>query len=260
MSKQVLYFYFGRQCPGFYMGEQARRAADLLGYAYSELDISHRSDIAEQHNLFCAGTIIIDGFHLHFPARPEQLVESYLAQGPLPGRHNYAQLPSDEVDDILPLTPDTLATAFGLCIPSLTGEQLNLKRKWLDNYPQTRQFGGLIGFKSGIPVAFIEVLRETQIPYPTGGKRPDHAFITCVYSPNEWGLERDYRPSLLKLLVPELKHRGYTGLSVISGLHLPYPNGPEAIFASCGFERVKRMGPVLLRHSWDEAWLMRLKL
>lgn len=260
MPKQVSYFYFGRQCPGFYMGEQARKAADLLGYEYGELDISHRPDIAEQHNLFCAGTIVIDSFHLHFPGRPEQIVESYLAQGPLSGKHNYAPLPSEEVDDTLPLTPDTLLQAFGLCIPSLTDDQLNFKREWLDNYPQTQQFGGLIGFKGSTPVAFAEVLRETQIPYPLGEKRPNHAFITCVYSPNEWGLERDYRPSLLKRLVTELKRRGYTALSVISGLDLPYPNGPETIFTSCGFDRVKLMGPILLRHSWDEAWLMRLTL
>lgn len=260
MTQEVLYLYFGKQCPGFYMGLQARRAADLLGYAYRELDISERPDLAEQYNLFCTGTIIIDDFQLHYPGKPEQIVESYKTRSPLPGEQVYKALPYDDVDETRPLTTETAGLAFRLCLPSLTDELVCCKQEWLEGYPQARQFAGLIGFKDGKPVGFVEVLPETAIPYPLGEKRSDRAFITCLYSPNEWGLEYDYRPSLLKNLTLELKNRGYSGLSVVGGVETPYPNGPEPVLRSSGFERLKLMGKELLRHKWEEAWLLRLDL
>lgn len=257
MTGQVSYFYFGRQCPGFAMGEHARQAAELLGFAYRETDISHRPDLAEEHGLFCAGTVVIDGFHIHFPGRPEQLVASFKARGPLPGTHSYTSLPQGELDGTVPLTSDTVSTAFSLCIPGLSDSQVDCKQHWLRQYPEVSSFSGLIGTISGRPVAFVEVLPETRIPYPLGDKRSERAFITCVYSPNEWGLELDYRVSLLNHLIDELRLRGFAGVSVISGLTLPYPNGPEPLFTACGFSPVKSTGQILLRHGRDEAWLFR---
>ncbi len=260
MTKEVLYLYFGRQCPGYYMGLQARKAAGLLGYAYRELDISERPDLAQQYNLFCPGTISIDDFQLHYPGRPEEIVESYRTRSTLPGKQAYAALPYDEVDVTRPLIPATAGLAFRICMPNLTDSQFISKQEWLARYPQAREFAGLIGFKEGEPVGFVEVLPEAAIPYPLADKRSDRAFITCVYSPNEWGLERDYRPSLLRSLGTELRNRGYSGLSVISGVETPYPNGPEPVFLASGFERVQPMGKALLRHKYEETWLMRLDL
>jgi len=260
MDNEVVYFYFGKQCPGYYMGLQAQKAADLLSYTYKEIDISDRPDLATKYNLFCPGTIVIEDFQLHYPGKPEQIIESYRTRSPLPGKHVYEALPLDEVDEIRPLVPDTAGFAFRICVPNLTDEQIHCKQEWLANYPQAREFAGLIGYKKGRPVGFVEVLPETAIPYPIGEKLADRAFITCVYSPNEWGLEYDYRPSLLKHLSSELKSRGFCGLSVISGLETPYPNGPEPLLSAIGFKRVKHMGKTLLRHKWEEAWLMRLDL
>lgn len=260
MANEVVYFYFGKQCPGYYMGLQAGKAANLLGYTYSEIDISERPDLAVQYNLFCPGTISIEDFQLHYPGKPEQIVESYRTRGPLPGKHVYEALPYDEVDEIIPLIPETAGLAFRICVPSLSDEQVCCKQEWLAIYPQAREFAGLIGFKKGKPVGFVEVLPETAIPYPIGEKRADRAFITCVYSPIEWGLEYDYRPSLLKHLSSNLKNRGFSGLSVISGVETPYPNGPEPELSAIGFKRVKLMGMGLLRYKWEEAWLMRLDL
>ena len=258
MPQEVLYLHFGSQCPGFYMGLQAKKAAHLLGYEYREHDISARPDLAEKYNLFCTGTIVIGDFQLHYPGKPEQIVESYRTRSALPGEQAYEALPYDDVDETTPLTPETAGLAFSLCIPHLTDALVCRKREWLAKYPQAREFAGLIGFKDGKPVGFVEVLPETAIPYSIGEKRTDRAFITCLYSPSEWGLDYDYRPSLLENLSLQLKDRGYRGLSVISGLETPYPNGPEQVFKASGFERVKLIGKALLRHKWEEAWLMQL--
>lgn len=101
---------------------------------------------------------------------------------------------------------------------------------------------------------------ETLIPYPLGAKQDDCLFITCLYSPIEWGLEQDYRESLLQHLLVEAKAHGYRGISVISGVETPYPNGPIAVFQQLGFKRVRLMGQALLWHKWESAWLLRQQL
>lgn len=260
MPKELTYLYFGQQCPGTYMGEQARRTATLLGCPYVEIDISDRPNLAERYGLFFPGTIRIDSFQLVYPGRPEQIAASYKQRGPLPGVQKYQPLTEGQVERVTPLTPATAAQAFGCCIPGFGGEECAAKADWLRRYGAASGFCGLIGHTAEHVVGFVEVLPETAVPYPLGEKSPNRAFITCLYSPNEWGLERDYRVSLLQALMAELPQHGYKELSIICGTETPYPNGPEGILLPLGFERVNYMGKALLRHKWEEAWLLRAKL
>ncbi len=260
MAKELLYLYFGQQCPGAYMGEQARLAAELLELPYRAVDISDRPDLCEQYSLFFPGTIVIDDFQLVYPGKPEQIAESYRRRGPIPGQQHYQPMPAGEVEQVEPLIPGTAGKAFRICIPSLGCADVEQKTSWLQKYPKANQFAGLIGYAGGRPAGFVEVLPETAIPYAIGEKHDNRAFITCLYSPIEWGLDRDYRASLVGRLLNELKGRGYEAVSVISGVETPYPNGPECVLSPLGFKRVRQMGSATLRHKQEAAWLLRCSL
>ncbi|MGE5654295.1 MAG: hypothetical protein ACM3ZQ_08580, partial [Bacillota bacterium] len=150
--------------------------------------------------------------------------------------------------------------AFGCCIPGIGAELCSAKANWLRQHGASTGFCGLIGYAADQAVGFAEILPETMIPYPLGEKSAQRAFITCLYSPNEWGLKLDYRVSLIRALMGELPKHGYHELSIICGTETPYPNGPEGILLPLGFTRVKTMGKALLRHKWEEAWLLRKQL
>lgn len=260
LVKELLYLYFGQQCPSIYMGEQASKAAELLGIPFRTMDISERPDLAEDYNLFFPGTIVIDDFQLVYPGKPEQIAESYRRRGPIPGQQHYQPMPAGQVDELEYLLPGTAGKAFTICIPALGCACAASKTAWLQKYTKASKFAGLIGYAGSKPVGFVEVLPETAIPYPIGDKQDSRAFITCLYSPIEWGLDHDYRASLVQRLLPELRQHGYKAVSVISGVESPYPNGPEHILQPLGFERVKKMGTATLRHKQEEAWLLRHNL
>jgi len=259
MTKEVLYLHFGHQCPGTaYMGEQARKLAELLGMSYRGVDIGRDPTLAEKHNVFFPGTIVIDDFQLVYPGRPEQMAESYRRREPLPGKTSYEPRPQASIERVETLSQCTAGNAFTCCIPSLSQVAMNSKLKWMSE--TGTHFRGLVGYASGCVVGFVEVLPETAVPYPIGEKSPDRAFITCLYSPIEFGLEFDYRQSLVAELLKVLPQHGYSGVSIVSGVNTPYPNGPETVLKPLGFVRTKLMGKALLRHSREEAWLLRKQL
>lgn len=260
MARELLYLHFGRQCPGTYFGEKASQAAELLQLPFRSVDISERPDLAEQHNIFVPGAVVIDDFQLTFPGSAEQMAESYRLRGPLPGEQEYEPKPPGEVDRVELLCAESCGRAFGCCLPRLTEEQAQQKAAWLGATQGADGFTGLVGYASERVVGFVEALPETLIPYPIGERQQHRLFITCLYSPIEWGLETDYRESLLRHLLIQAKQHGYSGISVISGVETPYPNGPLAVFEHLGFERVREMGRILLRHKWEDAWLLQRRL
>lgn len=256
MTKELLYLHFGRQCPGTYFGEKASQAAELLKLPFRSVDISDRPDLAEQHNVFVPGAVVIGDFQLTFPGSPQQMAESYRLRGPLPGKQEYDPKPVGEVERVEVLNSRSCGPAFGCCLPSLTDEQARQKAAWLTITQGVDGFAGLIGYATDRVVGFVEGLPETLIPYPIGERRRDCLFITCLYSPIEWGLEQDYRESLLRHLLIQAKEHGFAAISVVSGVETPYPNGPIGVFERLGFTRVKEMGRILLRHKWEDAWLL----
>jgi len=259
VAKEVLYLHFGRQCPGTFLAEQARKTAEVLQIPYRQVDISERPDLAEKCNLFIPGTVFIDDVRVVY-GTSEQMLESYRLRGPIPGTQSYEPKPGGQVERVEHLTDKTCGVAFRSCIPSLTNEQEQRKTTWLGSEVEHKGFTGILGWSGEEVVGFVEALPEKLIPYPIGQKSSDSLFITCLYSPIEWGLDRDYRVSLLQQLSLEAVKQGYTSISVISGKDTPYPNGPMTVFDESGFVIVKKMGMVLLRHHWEEAWLMRKSL
>lgn len=258
MAQELLYLYFGRQCPGTFLAEQASRVADLLQLQLRSVDVSALPELAEQYNLFYPGAVFIDGFQLVYGSA-EQMVESYQRRGPLPGEQKYEAKPQGEVERVEMLHASNCACAFRSCLRKLSDSQEQQRAEWLRTVAGSN-FAGLVGWQGEQVVGFVEVLPETAIPYPLGVKRSEYGFITCLYSPIEWGLDKDYRASLLEHLFCHAREQGYHGLSVISGVETPYPNGPIAVFEQLGFERVKPMGRVLLRHKWEDAWLLHKQL
>jgi hypothetical protein len=259
LAEELLYLHFGRQCPGTFFSEQASRAAELLQLPYREVDISQRPDLAERYNLFLPGAVVIGEFRLDFPGQAEEMVESYRRQGPLLGKHDYQAMPPGQVERVEELRAQNCACAFRSCLRQLTADQGQRKAEWLGKVIDDG-FAGLIGWQGDEVVGFVELLPETAIPYPLGVKRSQYGFITCLYSPIDWGLQNDYRTSLLTHLFVHAKEHGYRGLSVIAGLETPYPNGPIAVFDQLGFQRVKYMGKVMLRYRWEDAWLLQKQL
>lgn len=176
-----------------YLARQAQGAAQLLGLGYRAIDITHNPTVAAERNLFFPGTIAIDDFQLVYPGTPEQIAESYRHRGPLPGQQSYTQRPQGKVERLVAFSAANPELAFSLCQRNLTPELICTKREWLTQFAKARVFAGAVGYSGDAPVAYAEILPETAIPYPIGEKRADRAFITCLYSPNEWGLVEDYR-------------------------------------------------------------------
>ncbi len=258
LAKELIYLHFGRQCPGSFLAEQAKRAANMLQVPLRDIDASERPDLAEHYNLFYPGAVFMEDVPLVYGSAA-QMVESYLRRGPLPGVQHYEAKPLGQVERVEILHAGNCGCAFGSCLPSLSDSQSRQKAEWLRTMANSG-FAGLIGWQGEQVVGFVEVLPETAIPYSLGVKRPEYGFITCLYSPIEWGLDKDYRVSLLEHLFSHAMQQGYHGLSVVSGVETPYPNGPMAVFEHLGFDRVKQMGRVLLKHKWEEAWLMQKQL
>lgn len=256
---EMLYLHFGRQCPGDYMEMQTRKAAELLSIPFRAVDITHRPDLAEKHNVFYPGVIVTDDLVLSYPGSPKQVVESYRLRGPIPGVTRYEPRPQGQVERYECLTTENVSAAAACCIPSLAADCITRKAEWLKSLPCS-DFYGVVGYAGDKMVGYVEVLPESIIPYPIGVKSERRAFVTCLYSPIEWGLELDYRQSLMVGLMELLPQHGYDGISIISGVNTPYPNGPENILNPLGFKRVKYMGKAILRHSYEDAHLLHLAL
>ncbi len=117
---------------------------------------------------------------------------------------------------------------------------------------------GLIAFVDNQPVAALEWVKESDIPYPIPRKRDDALFITCVY--NKPGAKYDYRHALVNDMKAMALDNGYKWISVIAGFETPYPNGPKSLFESCGFVEGENLGRLLLRYRWDDIAFMECEL
>lgn len=233
------------------MGEQAREVARQLGVVYRDIDVSQDPEVARRHRQFFPGMIIMDQFSLTYPGSPEQIIESFKRQGPLPGQMNWRPLQPKSVEQIVPLTLTNAHDAAQVCMGSGRGPESCAKQAWLAHYASIVPGGvlGYLGHDAGRPVSGVEFLPEELIPYPIPIQRPDWAFITCIYGHEH---DHDYRGDLIAHLKAELPKLGYQGISVVAGMETPYPNGPLSFFTAHGFQPGSSLGRALLRHKWEE--------
>lgn len=252
MAQAVLYLHFGTQCPGDYMRQGAQELAEQLGCALTVVDLEAAPELGHRYRVFFPGTIVVDDFAIVYPGSGAQLYASYLARGPIPGRYTYTPRPPGRCDRIAALTPDHAGAAAGICLPGINSGTAENKRAFWARMAARLEHGvlGYIGYGRRRPVAAVEVLPETLVPYAIPDPQPDSAWITCLYGVTG---DRDYRHPLLAHLLDHAPKLGYRRVRAAVGEDTPYPNGPLGLFKAHGFETVAGLGPVLLRHCWD--WL-----
>lgn len=255
----MLYLHYGAQCPGYvYMGQQAEEMARKLGRTLRWVDVDEEPEYAVEHGMFFPAMIIIDDFRLVYPGSVEEMLESHRRRGPIPGDMDTDLGCGGDVDDIKVVTPENSVETARVClggVPPHSGARD--KARWLRKGTAGLIGGvsGYLGYVDGRPVGGVEFVRETDIPYPIPRRREDWIFITCLYSSP--AACRDYRPVMLRTLLARAPHLGYRGVSAVTGLETPYPNGPWPTFADAGFRRSDEdLGPALLRHRWERMFMV----
>ncbi len=261
---KVTYYYLGGQCPARdYQGAEAEAAAELLGLEYEAVDITGRPDVAAHHALFFPGTTIIDDFAIPFPSRREEILELLRRKGPLPGEQSYAARASGRLDEVSWLTPAMAPDVCAVCLARPSEASVAGKRAFFEGMSVKVPHGalGLVGKAGGRVVAVAEFLPESVVPYPIPDKRPDGAFVTCLYGVDAGGGGGggvDYRPALVQRLMADIHTLGYSRLTILAGDEMPYPNGPASLLSAHGFRDSGELAiPVLLRYRRDTARLLR---
>lgn len=249
------------------MAEKARELAGLLGRRFRMIDVQASPRYAADHGMFFPGMIVIDDFKMVYPGQAEQLLESYRRKGPIPGEQSYLPLPPGEPDEIVPLTPDRVREAAAVCLPTDDVPGRRHKEEWLSSEAASLlgDLGGMIARKGGRAVGVIEVVRADRIPYPISQVRtpiseagPSELFITCLYGLG--GEPLDYRGALLAALEEWALGNGYAGITAVTGMETPYPNGPWPLFMAAGYELGPYLGRALLRHRWEDNHMVRREL
>ena len=254
MSKNLFYLHYGAQCPGYrYMGSGARQMADALDRNFYAVDVRKTPCYAHQHQMFFPGMIVLDDFSIVYPGTVEEMLLSYRLKGPVPGEMAFNPRVSGLIDEVKSLTADTCSQAAEICLGTGTRilEGIERKGNWISAEAETLKGGtaGLLGFTNDNPIAGVEFVLESRVPYPITHRRAGWIFITCLYSsPSS---EDDYRPDMLNNLLKWARKMGYQGISAVSGRETPYPNGPLSTFQSQGFSVVESLGQVLLKHKWE---------
>jgi hypothetical protein len=255
---QVL--HFGQQCPWLpWVVEQARLAAAELGATLTTVDVTLSAEAANEYQLFFPFLTIIDGATRIAAPTPAARLSAYAREPQVsletlrpaePAKPTVAAVP----DRIEPLTPANSGDSCLLCgAPnSCTG-----KRDWL--LAQAEQSGassGYVAYSGGQPVAALELLPATAVPYPLPVPRDGAAFLACVYPT----ANPDYRGALLDHLRTALPPLGYGRVLVVAGRWTNFPNGPADFLAAHGFRELRPLGRERLRDTYDELVLMELLL
>jgi len=250
--KTIKYYYFGPQCYGYkYMGLGAKGLADRLGYDYEEIDMTNNMNIPD--NLYLPGNIVIDDFIIVYPGSVDQLEKVYKTKGPITGGNPYVKK-EPATNAIIKPIKDNIKDGSLICLPNKIDSCDKLK--WYKNFAKhTYNNFGYIAYENEKAVAALEFLRQDFIPYKVIKPDKDYLFITCVY--NNPKANKDYRYLLIEKLKSFAKKKGYKGISVISGLKEPYPNGPKHLFDDLGFIQTEHIGSHLLKYTTDEAVIMK---
>jgi len=249
--KKIKYYYFGPQCYGYkYMGLGAKGLAKRLGYEYQEIDMTNNDNIP--NDLYLPGNIVVDDFTIVYPGSIDQLEQVYKTKKPIKGGSPYIKKEVAKTACIKPIN-ENIEDGSSICLPEKVDSCEKLS--WYKNFAKnTFNNFGYIAYHNEKAVAALEFLRQDFIPYKCVKKNKDALFITCVY--NNPAIDKDYRYLLIAKLKQFAKEKGFSKISVISGLKEPYPNGPNHLFEDLGFKEVKQVGSHLLKYDTDKAFLM----
>lgn len=251
--EKVLYLHYAAQCHGCQnMGSQAKEVAKLLDRDFAMIDIVQEPAYAAKYNVHFPGVIVIDDFQTIFPGTPTEIIKSYHLKGPLPGQHTYTQLPLEKPDTFCPLL-EKFNDACSVCIPNPSSLGVAEKKRWFSTLEGA---SGLVAYKHALPVAAVEWVPATIAPYPQIPQEEHAIFITCLY--NSPLAPKDYRLALLQETFSQIRKQGFQKLYIIAGADTPYPNGPVPFLHHAGFEMEAMVGTVLLRHKWEDTYLLSL--
>lgn len=257
----VCYIHFGAQCPGYeHMGIQAAALAKILGREFHCIDAMQHPHYAEKFRMFFPGLIAVDDFKLVYPGSAQQMLASFEAGGPLEGEMRWEDRPPGSPTEFVTLWPEDAREAAQICLADPDVRGVDHKRCWMKKEAQHLREGitGYIARVGDRPVGAVEFVSEDRIPYPLPSRHPDSLFITCVYSIED--AEHDYRLPLLQHAKEQLAQLGYRSISAIAGIDTPYPNGPFSTFDAAGFTLGKFVGRALLRHKWEDNYMVRCLL
>lgn len=231
------------------MGEQAKGLAERLNFSYQEIDMSKTTP---PKDLYLPGNIVIDDFTIVYPGSVDQLELVYKTRSPIKGGTTFKAKQKAKDANIKPLS-ENIKDGSIICLPKRVEscEKLNwykqLSKHTHDNF-------GYIAYDKNQPVAAVEFLRQDLIPYQCVKEDKDFLFITCIYNNPE--AKKDYRYLLMQRLIEFAKDKKFSGISVISGVNEPYPNGPRRFFNDLNFEEKFFVGSHLLKYDTDKAIFM----
>ncbi len=253
----LLFLHCDGQCPWhLWMKEQVVEAARELGYNVEIVDLTRDPEMAERYRVFFPFLTIIRGeIRTSGPVPARELVriarEGMEASKTVPKPLK----PQGRAQTISSLTAENVCDTCRLCNYD-TAESRGAKRKWAGQIKEATRdkVVGLISYDGDEPVAAVEFVPSTLVPYPLPEKQPTTAFITCVYSRE--GDALDYRGQVLEHLISLLPTMGYEKVQVMSGRRTPYPNGPGPLFVLHGFEEVAEVGDAILSLGREEIVLM----
>lgn len=265
MPHSVLVLHFGGQCPWLpWVVDQARQAAAELGGTVAVRDVTGRPEIADKYGLSAPFlTIIDDRIRVSAPLRAATLTRLVNsppvedagdggADGPEESEAggSAVEAQSERIDLL------TAANSGDTCVlcNAPAGAGCSLKMDWLaDREARTPTAAlGYIAYAGGQPVAAVEVLPASDVPYPLRVAARDDAFITCIYPTRQ----PDYRGALLDRLLTDLPRQGYRRVLVVAGRRTPFPNGPASFFARRGFRELRDLGSMQLSDGDDRLVLM----
>jgi hypothetical protein len=241
------------------MKTQVNEAAGALNQTHAIVDITENLDYASKFRVFSPMmTVLKDGTRITAPLPTHELIR-FSKQKPEPVKTmKKTQKPQGKAAKIVLLTADTLPDTCILCNYS-TPEAVSLKTGWLDDISKKMSFEaiGLVSRDGERPVAAIEAVPSTMVPYPIPRKDKSTAFISCVYSHEK--SDFDYRGQLIERICEIMRTRGFKRVSVVSGRRTAYPNGPASLFIEYGFSETFELDSVFLRDRVEELILMEKK-
>lgn len=257
---EIQVLHFGQQCPWLpWVIEQARLAAAELGATLTTVDVTVSAEAASKCQLFFPFLTIIDGTtRIAAPTPAARLVAYARApQVPLetlrpaePAEPTVAAVP----DRVEPLTPTNSTDSCLLCGAP---HECSGKHEWLTAQASlSGTSGGYVAYCGGQPVAALELLPATAVPYPLPVPRDGAAFLACIYPT----ASPDYRGALIDHLRSALPPLGYRSVLTVAGRWTNFPNGPADFLAAHGFRELRTLGRERLRDTCDELVLMELTL
>ncbi len=269
----------GYQCPYvLWFRAEAQLAAEQLGSALHDVDLTGRPDLAAGTGAYCSMQVAVSGCPLLTAPRPAAALIEQLRSGARPmeiceaapavSAASAGQVTCYRRGD--PDWPAAVEATVRLCLPEPSqkhraAEAVQRKLEWLDSLPCPESGAGLppLVFLAGTAdgaVAFAELIPAEAAPVPLPYTGPGDLYLTCVHAPR--GEAGDPRAGLLGRALEALEplpplFSGASGVWAVSGRCSPYPNGPLPLFLAEGFQEVAGLGRMHLPgRGWDEMVLV----